>query len=105
MVKPLNGRIRLLALLGASLLAAPAALAQTVPAPNPSPTASPGPGPIRNDTPESLTQQLNQSEGVIQPPRHIDPDMQKPAPAIGSQSTPVIPPPGTPENRPDMVPK
>jgi hypothetical protein len=63
------------------------------------------PGPVRNDTPESLTQKLDQSQGVITPPKHVDPEMQKPAPDVGPQSTPVIPPPGTPNNNPGVQPK
>jgi hypothetical protein len=70
------------------------------------PPPTPGaPGPVRNDTPETLTQKLNQTQGVIAPPKHVDPDIQKPAPDVGPQSTPVIPPPGTPGNNPNVQPK
>jgi hypothetical protein len=61
--------------------------------------------PLRNDTPEPLSKKLENSDGVITPPEHVDPEMRKPTPELGPQSTPVIPPPGTPENNPQVQPK
>ncbi len=42
--------------------------------------------------------------GVVKPPPGEDPGLRKPPPANGS-TIKVIPPPGTPGNRPDIVPK
>jgi hypothetical protein len=42
--------------------------------------------------------------GVVKPPPDEDPGLRKPPPANGSIIN-VIPPPGTPGNRPDVVPK
>src|SRR2546430_8723480 len=44
--------------------------------------------------------------GVIRPPQEeIDPGISKPAPVPEPNSTPVIPPPGTPRGRPGPEPK
>ena len=50
------------------------------------------------------SQQLDRSNGVVQPPRGVDPQMQVPPPP-GSQATPVIPPPGSPGGDPTIQPK
>jgi len=42
--------------------------------------------------------------GVVKPPPAEDPGLRKPPPANGS-TIKVIPPPGTPGNQPDIVPK
>jgi len=42
--------------------------------------------------------------GVIKPPPGEDPGLRKPPPANGG-TIKVIPPPGTPGNQPDVVPK
>jgi hypothetical protein len=44
------------------------------------------------------------NSGVVKPPPDQDPGLRKPPPANGS-TIKVIPPPGTPGNRPDIVPK
>ena len=51
----------------------------------------------------SLSRKLAQSNGVICPPTHIDPHIDKPAPPGGRM--PVIPPPGTPGGDRHVVPK
>jgi hypothetical protein len=49
--------------------------------------------------------QLEHSEGVLKPPRDVDPHMPvKPPPTEGGKM-PVIPPPGTPGGDPNKVPK
>ena len=53
----------------------------------------------------SLSHQLNRSGGVIHPRTDIDPGLTQPAPDLGPQSMPVIPPPGTPGGNPDIKPK
>ena len=50
------------------------------------------------------SQQLDRSNGVMQPPRGVDPQMQVPPPP-GSQPMPVIPPPGSPGGDPTIQPK
>jgi len=44
------------------------------------------------------------NSGVVKPPPDQDPGLRKPPPANGS-TIKVIPPPGTPGNQPDIVPK
>lgn len=43
----------------------------------------------------TLSGQLNQTNGVIHPPSGVDPGSVQPAPPVGQRSTPVIPPPGS----------
>jgi hypothetical protein len=51
-----------------------------------------------------LSEQLSESNGVICPPKGVDPGIiEKPQP--GNAPMPVIPPPGTPGGRPDAQPK
>ncbi len=52
----------------------------------------------------SVSSRLSQSHGVITPPS-TDPGMAKQPPSAGPQSTPVIPPPGSPGGNPNLVPK
>ncbi len=53
-------------------------------------------GDVKVPTPEGkpLGEKLAQSNGVICPPDHVDPQIHAPAPQRGAM--PVIPPPGTP---------
>lgn len=48
--------------------------------------------------PETLSEKLSRTEGVLRPPRHMDPDVLVPAPVPNPGTTRVIPPPGTPGN-------
>jgi hypothetical protein len=41
----------------------------------------------------SLSQRLNRSNGVITPPKNVDPGMSSPVPDPHPHTTPVIPPP------------
>jgi len=52
---------------------------------------------------KSLSDKLARSNGVICPPRRVDPDMTQPAPPGGQM--PVVPPPGSPGGDPDVQPK
>ena len=52
---------------------------------------------------QSLSDKLAQSEGVICPPRGVDPAIAEPPP--GGGLTPVIPPPGSPGGDPTVRPK
>ena len=54
---------------------------------------------------EPLSEKLDRSGGVIHPPSGVDPAMKQEPPAIGPQSTPIIPPPGTPGGKPGVNPK
>ena len=52
---------------------------------------------------EPLGDKLARSDGVLCPPREIDPEMH--APARDTGKTPVIPPPGSPGGDPTIRPK
>ena len=52
---------------------------------------------------ENLSDILAHSEGVICPPVHVDPEIEKPTPPGGN--TPVIPPPGSPGGDQSVKPK
>jgi hypothetical protein len=52
---------------------------------------------------QSLSEHLAQSGGVICPPENVDPEIKAPTPQGGKM--PVIPPPGTPQNQPNVQPK
>jgi len=52
-----------------------------------------------------LGDRLAKSDGVLCPPSNVDPQMHAPVPNAGSESMPVIPPPGSPGGNPDIRPK
>ena len=54
---------------------------------------------------EPLSEKLDRSGGVIHPPNGVDPGISQAPPAIGSHSTPVIPPPGSPGGKSGVNPK
>jgi hypothetical protein len=105
----------------AVVLAAGTAVAQSPPSPHnpPPPTATrPDPRPCVQPRPPigaskpapttgqapPLSDQLAQGNGVLCPPKGIDPEIIEPAPNVGS-TMPVIPPPGTPGGNPTVQPK
>lgn len=45
-----------------------------------------------SDPPETLSERLDETEGVIKPPAGVDPQIQVPAPDPDPGTTPVIPP-------------
>ena len=53
---------------------------------------------------EPLGKKLHRTDGVLHPPRGVDPGAAIPPPATGS-SMPVIPPPGTPGGNTAIEPK
>lgn len=60
----------------------------------------------RNEKPkEPLSKRLREGEGVLEPPKGIDPGIQKGVPDDFKGKTPVIPPPGEPGGAPDIQPK
>ena len=56
----------------------------------------------RNSAGQSLSDKLNQSNGVTCPP-NVDPGIKAPTPQAGKM--PVIPPPGSPGGDPSVQPK
>lgn len=63
--------------------------------------------PVQEDgltTGRSLSDELKEKGGVLQPPKGIDPDIVTPPPETKSPM-PVIPPPGTPGGPPGPEPK
>jgi hypothetical protein len=54
---------------------------------------------------ETLSERLDRNSGVIHPPEGVDPGIAVPAPDPNPNSTPVIPPPGTPGGNPSVQPK
>jgi hypothetical protein len=89
---------RAAALLVAALLLTDLAAAQGVPQPAP---ANPLP-PSQQKAPQipPAQQEANQKDKlpVITPPAQIDPNMVKPAPDVGPNSTPVVKPPPNPND-------
>jgi len=66
----------------------------------------PPPGSGSSQAPNSLSDQLRRSGGVLTPPNEgASRTPVIPPPNEGSSSTPVIPPPGTPGGNPDIQPK
>lgn len=55
-------------------------------------------------TEEDTSDRLARADGVICPPRDLDPHIQAPAPDTESEM-PVVPPPGSPGGGPDVRPK
>jgi hypothetical protein len=53
---------------------------------------------------ESLSERLDRSGGVLEPPANVDPAMPVVPPAT-SGNMPIIRPPGTPGGNPNVVPK
>jgi hypothetical protein len=53
----------------------------------------------------SLSDKLEATDGVIRPPRNVDPEMTTPAPVPNPGTTPVIPPPGSPGGSPQVDPR
>jgi len=58
---------------------------------------------VRKADDKTLSSKLAASEGVICPPRHVDPEIAAPTPPAGPM--PVIPPPGSPGGNPNVQPK
>jgi hypothetical protein len=72
---------------GVTLVVGAAFAQATSPAPN---EMTPGAKPTAPD--QSLSKELNQSNGIIHP-KEVDPGIQKPAPKTGDPN--VVPPPGS----------
>lgn len=57
------------------------------------------------DPDQTLSEQLDEDKGVIDPPPVGDAEIHVPAPNPTPGTTPVIPPPGTPGGDPSIQPK
>lgn len=75
------------------------------PSENPVPPADPGDG--KTDPKQPLTEQLKEGDGVLEPPRSIDPGIKQPVPDDFESKTPVIRPPeeGKDADEPEEAPK
>ncbi|MCC7251436.1 hypothetical protein [Hyphomicrobium sp.] len=73
------------------------------PGENPAPPSDPSTGGA--EPKEPLTKELKEGEGVIEPPRGVDPGIEKKVPEDFEGRTPVIPPPGEPGGQQDVQPK
>jgi hypothetical protein len=62
-------------------------------------------GNAASDGNQSLSEKLDKSGGVIKPTEGVDPQIVQPAPVPDPNSTPVIPPAGTPRGPPGPEPK
>ena len=91
-------------LLAATLVAGPAAWAQSTPTDRDRQPRSETEGQAPPSS-GNLSDRLDRNKGVIKPPQGVDSGMQVPAPEPGSQRTPVIPPPGTPGGDQSVEPK
>lgn len=58
-----------------------------------------------SSTGSTLSDKLEQSDGVIRPPETATPDITVPAPVPNPGTTPVIPPPGSPGGNQQVDPK
>ena len=93
--------------LAALMLISPAS-AQTPPEPAPPPGMPNMADPPAESTPapdatgetgepdKSLSEELKEKEGVLEPPRDMDSKIERPAPVPDPNTTPVLPPPGSP---------
>jgi len=73
---------------------------------NGAPQSQQPPGSGSSQAPNSLSDQLRRSGGVLTPPNEgASRTPVIPPPNQGSSSTPVIPPPGTPGGNPEVQPK
>lgn len=73
------------------------------PSESPAPPSDPSTGGEKPKEP--LTKDLHEGEGVLEPPRGIDPEIEKPPPEDFQGKTPIIPPPGEPGGSQDVQPK
>lgn len=105
--------VRVLALIVSGILLCGTAAAQTGEPPREPPSSPPRSPPTSLPLPpdqgegsgSSMSERLSRSQGVIRPPQDVDPAMKEDPPPTGPNSTPVIPPPGTPGGDPTVKPK
>lgn len=63
------------------------------------------PAPSENKPAADLSKELQESEGIITPPRGVDPEIKKSTPKDFSSEMPVLPPPGEPGGDQSVQPK
>ena len=70
-------------------------------------TSNDGPnnGPAETGSTKTLSDKLEQTDGVIRPPANISPDNTVRPPVPNPGTTPVIPPPGSPGGNQQVEPK
>ncbi len=64
-----------------------------------------GNGPAETGSTNTLSEKLEQTDGVIRPPANASPDITVPAPVPDPGTTPVIRPPGSPGGNQQVDPK
>jgi len=60
-------------------------------------------GETSGTAPPTLSEKLAKGEGVLCPPKKVDPEILAPTPDVGTM--PVIPPPGSPGGDPTLQPR
>jgi hypothetical protein len=74
-------------------------------APSPPPEVIAPPGKDVNPGEPTLSDKLARQQGMLEPPRGVDPGMTVSPPAQTHETMSVIPPPGSPGGNPQVVPK
>lgn len=110
--------VPVIALLAAGSLLAPTGVGAQTPPPGqpgapPEAMEPPSESPVPPDDPnveqgepqEPLSEQLKRKDGVLEPPRSVDPGITQPVPEDFESKTPVIPPPGEADGPQDVEPK
>ena len=115
--KRMQGAGMIAALGLAARMAAPPLLAQMPPEPAPPPGMPNVADPPAQVTPrriqkakttdpeKPLSEHLKENEGVLEPPQDMDFKIQRPAPVPEPNTTPVLPPPGSPGGDQSIQPK
>lgn len=84
---------------------APASPPEVMEPPSESPAPPPDPSTGGDKPKEPLSKELKEGEGVLEPPRGIDPKIQKPIPDDFKGKMPVIPPPSDTGDPPPPLPR
>ena len=90
---------------GILVAASQAAEAQAPQSPGAQPPASPEAAPNDKSPNEPLAKKLDKNEGVLKPPKGVDPEMHVEPPANSGSKMPIIVPPGEPGGDQSVQPK